>query len=240
MILLIDADSLIFASCYRAKNDVNYEIYPDNFYTDLKDSINKFDEQYMKIINDLEELYTIESIVTFNGSKGNFRKQITTDYKANRKKQILPPLLHPMHQYVKDNYDSKFCFGRETDDLVAQYWKRLTDEFGRDEVMIISIDKDYKQFACLLYNYHYKHKVILDISESEALYNFYEQMVMGDTADNVNYFKGKGKKFAEKYFVDCRTKYQYTKKMYELFKLQYRGKAKLKYIECYNLLKLRT
>ena len=240
MILLIDADSLIFASCYRSKNDANYEMYPDNFYTDIKDSANKFDEQYMKIINDLEELYEIETVVTFNGSKGNFRKQITSNYKANRKKQILPPLLHPMHQYVKDNYQSKFCYGRETDDLVAEYWKRLSDEFGREEVMIVSIDKDYKQFPCLLYNYHYKHKIIHDISESEALYNFYEQMIMGDTADNVNYFKGKGKKFAEKYFVDCKSKYQYTKKMYELFREEYRGKAKLKYIECYNLLKLRT
>tara|TARA_R100000734_G_C3303051_1_gene93551 strand:+ start:366 stop:1088 length:723 start_codon:yes stop_codon:yes gene_type:complete len=240
MILLIDADSLIFASCYRSKNDTNYHLYPDNFYTNIEDSINKFNEQYMKIVNDLEELYTIESIVTFNGSKGNFRKQLTPDYKANRKKQILPPLLHPMHQYVKDNYDSKYGYGIETDDLVAKYWKRLSNEFGRDEVMIVSIDKDYKQFPCLLYNYHYKHKVILDISESDALYNFYEQMIVGDTADNVNYFKGKGKKFAEKYFVDCTTKYQYTKKLYELFIEEYRGKAKLKYIECYNLLKLRT
>lgn len=100
MILLIDADSLIFASCYRSKNDINYEIYPDNFYRDIKDSINKFDEQFMKIINDLEELYTIDKVVTFNGSKGNFRKLMTNNYKANRKKQELPPLLHPMHQYV--------------------------------------------------------------------------------------------------------------------------------------------
>ncbi len=240
MILLIDADSLIFASCYRSKNDINYEIYPDNFYRDIKDSINKFDEQFMKIINDLEELYTIDKVVTFNGSKGNFRKLMTNNYKANRKKQELPPLLHPMHQYVKDNYDSKFGFGIETDDLVARYWKKLSDQFGREEVMIVSIDKDYKQFPCLLYNYHYKHKTILDISESEALYNFYAQCIVGDTADNVNYFRGKGKKFAEKYFINCRTKYQYTKKLYELFKQEYKGKAKLKYIECYNLLKLRT
>lgn len=240
MILLIDADSLIFASCYRSKNDINYEFFPDNFYTDIKDAINKFDEQYMKIINDLEELYPIEAVVTFNGSKGNFRKQITPTYKANRKKQILPPLLHPMHDYVKEKYQSKFCYGKETDDLVAAYWKRLSEEFGRDQVMIVSIDKDYKQFPCLIYNYHHKHKVILDISESDALYNFYEQMIVGDSADNVNFFKGKGVKFAEKYLSDCITKYQYTKKMYELFKQEYKGKAKLKYIECYNLLKLRT
>lgn len=240
MILLIDADSLVFASCYRSRNDDGYELYQNNFYTNIEDSINKFDEQYMKIINDLEEIYTVEQIVTFNGSKGNFRKQINPNYKANRKKQEIPPLLHPMHQYVKDNYDSKYCYGMETDDMVARYWKKLSDEFGRDEILLVSIDKDYKQFPALIYNYHYKHKVILDISESEALYNFYEQMIMGDTADNVNYFKGKGKKFAEKYYKDCSTKYQYTKQLFLLFKKQYKSKAREKYIECYNLLKLRT
>ena len=145
-----------------------------------------------------------------------------------------------MHQYVKDTYDSKFVYGLETDDLVAKYWQTLSNEFGRDNVMIVSIDKDYKQFPCLMYNYHYKHRVVLDISEEEALYNFYEQMIVGDTADNVNYFRGKGKKFAEKYFQDCKSKYQYTKRLYELFKEEYKGKARQKYAECYNLLKLRT
>ena len=240
MILLIDADSLIFASCYRSKNEINIGKFESQFYTEIKDSTIKFDEQFMGIINDLEELYTIEEVITFNGSRGNFRKQLTPTYKANRKKAILPPLLHEMHQYVKDNYHSKYGFGVETDDLVAKYWKELSDKFGRKNVMIVSIDKDYKQFPCLLYNYHYKHKIIYDITETQARYNFYEQMIMGDAADNVNYFKGKGRKFAEKYFIECDTKYQYTKKMYELFKLQYKGKAKLKYIECYNLLKLRT
>ena len=236
MILLVDADSLVFASCFRTKNNPE----EDKFYTDIKDSIEKFDQQFMKIVNDLENIYEIEKVITFNGCKGNFRKQITKNYKANRKKQELPPLLHPMHQYVKDTYESKYGFGIETDDVIARYWFTLTQEFGRNNVMIVSIDKDYKQFPCLMYNYHHKHKVILDISEQEALYNFYEQMVIGDSADNVNYFKGKGKKFAEKYYKDCHTKYQYTKKLYELFKEQYKSKAKLKYIECYNLLKLRT
>ena len=236
MILLIGAVSLVFASCYMPKE----EITDSPFYTDIEDSKVKFDEQFMKIVNDLEEQYEINKVITFNGSKGNFRKILTPVYKANRKKQELPPLLHDMHQYVKDTYDSKFVYGLETDDLVAKYWQTLSNEFGRDNVMIVSIDKDYKQFPCLMYNYHYKHRVVLDISEEEALYNFYEQMIVGDTADNVNYFKGKGKKFAEKYFKDCKSKYQYTKRLYELFKEQYKGKARQKYTECYNLLKLRN
>ncbi len=236
MVLLIDADSLVFASCYRAKDDS----FENPFYTDIEDSIVKFDEQLMKIINDLEDQYEIDKYIIFNGSKGNFRKLISKKYKANRKKQTLPPLLHDMHQYVKDTYHSIYGFGIETDDLVAKYWYNIAKDIGRENVIIVSIDKDYKQFPALIYNYHYKHQTILNITPKQALYNFYEQMIVGDTADNVNYFKGKGKKFAEKYFADCTTKYQYTKQLYLLFKKQYKGKAKQNYIECYNLLKLRT
>ena len=236
MILLIDADSLIFASCYRKRENPDDELY----YTEIEDSRAKFDEQFMSIVNHLEDKYPIDKVLTFSGSKGNFRKLITKKYKANRKKQELPPLLDEMHQFVKDHYDSIYGYGVETDDMVARYWKQISDDIGRDEVMIVSIDKDYKQFPCLMYNYHYKHKEILDISEEEAMFNFYSQMIEGDTADNVNYFKGKGKKFAQKHFKDCTTKYQYTRKLYELFKQEYKGKAKQKYAECYHLLKLRT
>ena len=236
MILLVDADSLIFASCYKKREHKDDE----RFYTDIEDSKAKFDEQFMSIVNKLEDMYNVERVITFSGSKGNFRKLITPVYKANRKKQELPPVLDDMHQFVKDEYNSVWGFGIETDDMVARYWKELSNEVGRNNVMIVSIDKDYKQFPALIYNYHYKHKEVLDISEEEALYNFYEQMIIGDTADNVNYFKGKGKKYAEKYLADCNTKYQYTRKMLELFQEKYKGKARQKYAECYNLLKLRT
>ena len=236
MILLIDEDSLIFASCYR-KRDL-----PDDspYHEDIKFASAKFDESLMRIVNDLEEIYEIDKVLIFSGSKGNFRKLITNRYKANRKKNKLPPLLNDMHNWVKQNHNAIYGYGVETDDMVARYWYDLSKEFGRDEVMIVSIDKDYKQFPCLMYNYHYKHKVVYDITEEEAMYNFYEQMIIGDTADNVNYFKGKGRKFAENYLQDCYTKYQYTKRLYQLFMEAYKGKARERYIECYNLLKLRT
>ena len=236
MILLVDADSLIFASCYKKRDKPE----DDKYYRDIEDAQAKFDEQFMSIVNKLEDMYPIERVITFSGSKGNFRKLITPVYKANRKKQELPPLLDEMHQFVKDEYDSVWGYGIETDDMVARYWKALSNEVGRNNVMIVSIDKDYKQFPCLMYNYHYKHKEVLDISEDEALFNFYEQMIIGDTADNVNYFKGKGKKYAEKYLKECDTKYQYTRKMLELFQQEYKGKARQKFTECYHLLKLRT
>ena len=236
MILLVDADSLIFASCYKKREHPEDEKY----YTEPIDARNKFDQQFMAIVNHLENMYDIDKVITFSGSRGNFRKLITGVYKANRSKTNLPPLLNEMHQYVKDQYDSIVGYGVETDDMVARYWWEISQDIGRNEVMIVSIDKDYRQFPALIYNYHYKHKEILDISEDEAMFNFYAQFITGDTADNVQYFKGKGIKFAEKYFADCIGKYQYTRKLYELFKEQYKGKARQKYAECYHLLKLRT
>tara|TARA_R110000803_G_scaffold100528_2_gene168577 strand:- start:327 stop:1040 length:714 start_codon:yes stop_codon:yes gene_type:complete len=235
MILLVDADSLIFASCYKKRENPEDGMY----YTNISDSRNKFHEQFMAIVNKLEDMYNVEKVLTFSGSKGNFRKLITPQYKANRKKQELPPLLGDMHEYVKEHYNSIWGYGVETDDMVARYWYKLSKEFGRDEVMIVSIDKDYKQFPALIYNYHYKHREILDISIDEAMFNFYEQFIIGDSADNVQYFKGKGKVFAGKYLKNCETKYQYTRKMLELFKQEYKGKARQKFEECYHLLKLR-
>ncbi len=227
MVVLFDADSLVYSSCCGV-DDI------------LDEAIGKFDEIFMSIVNRLEETYQIERVITFNNSKGNFRKLLDTNYKANRKKQEHPKLLYEMHEHIAEIYSTKSSYGVETDDLVATYWKTLTDELGHNNVIIVSLDKDYKQLPCLMYNYHYKHQEIISISYKESLYNFYEQMIVGDTADNVNYFKGKGKKFAEKYFKDCTTKYQYTRKLYELFKQEYKGKARQKYAECYNLLKLRN
>mgnify|MGYP003670443446 FL=1 len=236
MVVLFDADSLIFSSCYKKKESPE----DDGFHHVLEDCIVKFDEVFMSIINHLEDIYEITEVKTFSGSKGNFRKYISPKYKANRNYNALPPLLNDMHDFVKEEYNSIWGYGCETDDVVAKYWFELSKSIGRDNVIIVSIDKDYKQFPCLMYNYHFKHKVIYDITEQEALYNFYEQMIIGDTADNVNYCKGYGKKYAEKYLNDCESKYSYVRKIYELFKIIYKGKARQKYVECWNLLKLKT
>ena len=97
MILLVDADSLVFASCYRKRESPD----SDPYHTDISLARNKFDEQFMAIVNHLEMMYTIDKVITFSGSRGNFRKLITKKYKANRIASELPPLLHEMHKYVK-------------------------------------------------------------------------------------------------------------------------------------------
>ena len=211
MILLVDADSLVFSSCYRKRSE---------FFTDIEQAKAKFDEVFLSMLNDIEEIYDLDDVKVFNGARGNFRKFITPKYKANRTDMERPPLLNDMHYYVSKTYDAINACGVETDDVVARYWYEISQAIGRDQVMIVSLDKD--------------------ITPEQARYNFYEQMIAGDTADNVNYFKGKGVKFAKDYYNGCVTDYQYRRKLYELFKKEYKSKAKEKYSECYNLLKLRT
>lgn len=236
MILLIDADSLVWSSCFKKRQNPEDSPYFDN----IEDAGAKFDEVFMSIVNKIEEMHPVEDYIVFNNSKGNFRTKISNTYKANRKNQPRPELLGAMHNYVTENYNGLAVAGLETDDVVAAHWSDLCEEVGRDNVMIVSIDKDYRQFPALIYDYHIKHQCIYDISEEEALYNFYEQMIVGDTADNVNFCKGYGKKFSEKYLADCVTKFQYTRKVFELFKKIHKSKARERYILCYNLLKLRT
>jgi len=235
MIVLVDADSLVWSSCYRKR-----ETPEDEMYHTLDDAKLKFDEVFMSIINKIEDTYDVHRVITFAGAKGNFRKQISKTYKANRKESDRPPMLSELQKYVKESYDAIAGEGVETDDVVATYWKTLTTALSRDEVIIVSLDKDYKQLPCIIYDYHYKKQCFYNISEAEARYNFWVQMIAGDSADNVNYCKGYGEAYCRKAFKDCLSTFSYLKVTFGLFKKIYRNKAREKFLECYQLLKLKT
>ena len=235
MIVLVDADSLVWSSCYRQK-----EHPEDDGLNNLNDAKLKFDEVYMQIINKIEETYEIDRVITFSNAIGNFRKQISKTYKANRVKRDIPEILSELHNYVIYAYDSKQGKGVETDDLVATYWSNLTEIVGRDKVVIVSIDKDYKQLPCLMYNYHSKHQCFYTITEQEAKRNFYTQMIVGDNADNVNFCKGYGEKYCLNAFADCLSDYSYIRVVFELYKKLYKSKARENFIQCHRLLKLKT
>lgn len=234
MIALFDADSLIFASCYNRVSDIDEVPY----IQDIDESISKFEKGFQTIMDEVGEEYPLTGVMVFSGSKGTYRKEISKEYKANRKKKELPPMLPLLHKYVKERYNAVHDDYYETDDLVATYWKKLSDRDGVDNVIIVSIDKDYMQFPALIYNYHYKKKQFIKLSKQDAWYNFYTQMIVGDTADNVNYCKGKGKKFTERLLSDKKTKFSMQRAVYSVYKDIYKEKAKENFVECYKLLKL--
>lgn len=237
MKVIFDADSLIYASCFKKKDD--REFPEDLFETDVNVAFNKFQVSFERLLDFLEEQVNVNEVVFCNGSKNNFRKDISATYKLNRT-QKRPEILPLLHDMVKLEYNSIYGDGVETDDVVATLWAEEVEKNGIDSVVIMSLDKDYKQFPCWFYDYNYKKRELVKISEQEANENFYSQMIVGDSADNIKVCKGYGKVYAEKLFKDANNKYSLMNRTYRLYKQVYGDDAKAMFNEAKSLLTLKT
>ena len=237
MKVIFDADSLIYASCFKKKDD--REFPEDLFETDVNVAFNKFQVSFERLLDFLEEQVNVNEVVFCNGSKNNFRKDISATYKLNRT-QKRPEILPLLHDMVKLEYNSIYGDGVETDDVVATLWAEEVEKNGIDSVIIMSLDKDYKQFPCWFYDYNYKKRELVKISEQEANENFYSQMIVGDSADNIKVCKGYGKVYAEKLFKDAKNKYSLMNRTYRLYKQVYGDDAKAMFNEAKSLLTLKT
>lgn len=237
MKLIFDADSLIYASCFKRKEDrLDKE---DLFETDVDVAFKKFNTTLQGYLDFLKEQVVINEMVFCNGSRNNFRNQITSTYKANRTAKR-PDILGALHNLVKFNYDSVWGDGVETDDVVATLWAEEVKNNGVDSVIIMSIDKDYKQFPCWFYDYNYKKRELIKISESEALNNFYSQMIIGDSADNIKVCKGYGKAYALKLFKSSKSEFSLISQTYRLYKQVYGDESRAMFEQSKSLLKLKT
>lgn len=205
----------------------------------FEDAKNKFETYLDYLLSDLSDICEFDDVWICNGSTNNFRVALNKEYKANRSKEK-PNFLSELHNYVKENFNSYHTSGYETDDVVATLWKQSCDEIGVNNVIIAANDKDYLQFPCWFYDTYYKRRELRKVGEFEAKYNFYHQMIMGDTADNVKYCKGYGKVKANKILKDATTEFGLIKRVYGLYLDIYGSNAKSKYLECEKLLKLYT
>jgi len=241
--LAIDADSFIYGSCLCSKDDDE-----EGFVRDIDEAIFRFNEKFMKVVNELEETYSFnvppfdepEAPIFFIKGKGNFRDFIYKSYKKKRKKRKLPPLLGELTTYVRETYNTFTADNVEVDDVVASYWKKYQDLNGRESIIITGNDKDYFQLPALIFDTYFKRMELNDVTEELANYNYACQLVSGDTADEYNFLKGYGVKKFEKFYKE----HQDTLSPYEAAKLLYKEKAPEDwryYFEMANLMaKLRT
>lgn len=216
MVGIFDIDSLVYESCYGSD--------------DLEEAIEKFYSKYNDAVYAVENRFKVTEVIPVGFCTNNYRKKVDLSYKANRTSDK-PKFFEELIQFVKDNLNVQNRKGIETDDLVVKYHKH----YGKENAIIISIDKDYKQVEGTIYNY--RSGDITIVSKEGALYNFYSQMVIGDQSDNVNYIKGKGKKWCEANLLN-KSEYEMRAAVYRLFKGLYKSKAKEMYIRCYLLLRL--
>ena len=220
---IIDADSLIYGSSFK---DTLEECYAS------------FVKALESVKEDLNEYCEVDEYILCNGSKNNFRIALNSQYKANRGEK--PTFLYDLHQLVKKNYNSYWGDGVETDDVVATLWKNEVDRYDDDSVIIVANDKDYKQFSCWYFDMYYKRRTLDKIEPLDAIKNFYTQMVVGDSADNIKVCLGYGKVAARKLLFGAKSELECIKRVYSLYIELYGNDAKRMFKETYKLLKLRT
>jgi 5'-3' exonuclease len=219
--LLIDADSIIFASAVSS----------DDREAAWDKSVFKFGE-VDRIVSETTDVLVIYMC---HGGRNNWRKRFCKIYKENRTAPV-PEYLDELHDRVEQVYSGYRARGEETDDLVVNFWKHFKAKYPEDDIVIAAIDKDFHQIPAKFYNFNKKE--FYEIGEVESIREFYTQMIVGDQADNIKTCPKKGKAFAKKLFADCTSKYSFVRATFEVYKELYKGKAKNKYIHTYHLLKL--
>ena len=175
-LVLIDADSIYFQASYRLKkNEVR----------------KKIDE----IMADIEgKSFMADQLVAVKG-KGNFRKDLYPQYKANRNREYDPEhaaALNYGHNYMVEKYNAVMADGMEADDLVC-IWAYEAREAEQD-FLIAGIDKDLKQIPGHHYNFN---KQEFDFVDDDAAHlNLMLQCLTGDSGDNIPGLRGIGPKKA--------------------------------------------
>lgn len=126
--------------------------------------------------------------------KENFRNEIavTRPYKGNRDRLHRPTYEHEIRDFIKSQWDTTEAVNEEADDLlgIAQ------TKYGPLDSVIISLDKDLDQIPGLKYNF--MHDVRYNVTDQEAVYNFYQQLLTGDSTDNIPGLPGIGPGKAKK------------------------------------------
>lgn len=155
-----------------------------------------------------------DDIQVFLTGKGNFRYEIDSDYKANRKDMEKPIHLQAIRDHLVFSWGAVISEGEEADDLIAQEAHRLNYN-----CVVASIDKDFLQLPCRHYNFNKGEWTYQ--SEWDATLFFYTQILTGDKADNVQGIYGIGPKKAEKILADCTTE----EELYKVVEGTYIGKG---------------
>lgn len=187
--ILIDGDMLVYRvgfACDEETEDV---------------AVRTLDNYLSEMVMDLSEHYT-SSIVYLTG-KGNFRDEVavTLPYKGNRSEKRVPVHKNLLRDYMVSYWNAQVVDGIEADDAIAM----KATELNHDAI-ICSLDKDFKQVPCPMYDY--TKKVLTAVKKDEAIRWLYKQALMGDRVDNIPGIYGIGPKKADKIIDPCTTEWE--------------------------------
>ena len=193
LILLFDADMIVFESCSSVEHEIQWEDDLWTLHSDAADAKAIIDDKVKslvdRVLNLTEHVGEYEIIMCFTDDE-NFRKKILPTYKANRIGKRKPVCYRGVKEWVKENYNSYQRPTLEADDCIGILATL------KPNCVIISGDKDFKSVPGRFFNY--RKGELYEISKEQADYAHMFQTLIGDTADNYSGCPGVGEKTAEK------------------------------------------
>ncbi len=128
--------------------------------------------------------------VSFISEGKTFRHEVakTQPYKGNRSESAKPYYYDFLRETILNTWNGSTVTYIEADDMVA------IEASCRDSPVIVGIDKDLLQIPGMHYNY--VKEELFEVDEYIGWRNFFTQVLVGDTTDNIPGLRGVGPKTA--------------------------------------------
>jgi len=194
--LVIDADSILYTSCYRnqsvnlkGKQQYTAEEIRKSFnlelaYMDFVSKISLIKSQVYKEL-ELDNTNTVNYEIFFSVKK-TFRNKLTETYKANRKPSTVYGISELKELII-------YRIGATIDDIVEADDMVMTRAYQKDNVIIACIDKDiYTHSPAPCINYK-TWEWFPGLSQEQIEINYWKQALQGDSVDGIKGAKGIGK-----------------------------------------------
>lgn len=124
----------------------------------------------------------------------NFRYEVSPEYKANRIDTKRPVHYEALKEHLITEWGARIAYGMEADDAMGinqvKEGVQTSNTTKGYETVICSIDKDLLQIPGLHYNF--VREEWAEIDYWSGLKWFYQQILTGDSTDNVNGCRGIG------------------------------------------------
>jgi DNA polymerase-1 len=199
-ILLIDADTIVYATASVMEEEKLHPNWPNENYEephyelDLEAAEAVIIEKlnYMKQRTGCQEL----QLYFTTSREHNFRYKVFPDYKVARKAVRHPAGIDLMKKHLIDKYENAFaCVSYEADDVVV-YLKTKEPE----KYVLAAIDKDVLN-ATPGRHYNYNKDTFVETDTKTAKHWPYLQCIIGDPGDGIKGVPGIGEKRAAN-FID--------------------------------------
>jgi len=183
--LLIDGDIVVYQYSSTVEHEIDWGDDVWSLWADAKEA-QQLILQYLDIL--VEETAADDFIFCFS-DKDNYRKDIDSTYKSNRKGKRKPVCYKAVKEWIQDQYKTETWDRLEADDVMGIM---STADMLAGEKVIVSEDKDMKTIPGLLW----RSGEMLNISQEEADYNHLYQTLVGDSTDGYPGLRGVGDKRA--------------------------------------------